>query len=90
MALEPVIVSLNPVCMAVNAPHPISARLLVEFLLSKEGQEVGRSVGKIPALPEVEPPYPRLTKGLKLFPVPLSVADRYGELVKEFREIFLK
>jgi hypothetical protein len=31
-----------------------------------------------------------LTKGLKLFPVPLSVADRYGEIVKEFREIFLK
>jgi iron(III) transport system substrate-binding protein len=90
VALEPVIVSLNPVGMAVNAPHPNSARLLVGFLLSKEGQEVGRSVGKIPALPEVEPPYPRLIKGLKLFPVPLSVADRYGEIVKEFREIFLK
>ena len=39
---------------------------------------------------KVEPPYPRLTKGLKLFPVPNSVADRYGEIVKEFREIFLK
>jgi ABC-type Fe3+ transport system substrate-binding protein len=90
VALEPVIVSLNPVGIAVNAPHPNAARLLVEFLLSKEGQEVGRSVGKIPALPEVEPPYPRLTKGLKLFPVPLSVADRYGEIVKEFRDIFLK
>jgi iron(III) transport system substrate-binding protein len=90
VALEPVIVSLNPVGMAVNAPHPNTAKLLVEFLLSKEGQEVGRSVGKIPTLPEVEPPYPRLTKGLKLFPVPLSVAERYGEIVKEFREIFLK
>ena len=90
VALEPVIVSLNPVGMAVNAPHPNSARLLVDFLLSKEGQELGKSVAKIPARTEVEPPYPRLTKGLKLFPVPLSVADRYGEIVKEFREIFLK
>jgi len=90
VALEPVIVSLNPVGMAVNAPHPNSAKLLVDFLLSKEGQEVGRSVAKIPARPEVEPSYPRLTKGLKLFPVPLSVADRYGEIVKEFRETFLK
>ena len=89
-ALEPVIVSLNPVGMAVNAPHPNSARLLVDFLLSKEGQEVGKNVGKIPARLEVEPPYPRLTKGLKLFPVPVSVADRYGETVKEFREVFLK
>jgi iron(III) transport system substrate-binding protein len=90
VALEPVIVSLNPVGMAVNAPHPNSASLLVDFLLSREGQEVGRSVAKIPPRLEVEPPYPRLTKGLKLFPVPLSVADRYGEIVKEFREIFLK
>ena len=90
VALEPVIVSLNPVGMAVNAPHPNSARLLVDFLLSKEGQELGKSVAKIPARTEVEPPYPRLTKGLKLFPVPLAVADRYGEIVKEFREIFLK
>jgi iron(III) transport system substrate-binding protein len=88
--LQPVIVSLNPVGMAVHAPHPNAARLLVDFLLSREGQEVGRSVGKIPARPEIEPPYPRLTKGLKLFPVPASVADRYGEIVKEFRELFLK
>ena len=90
VALEPVIVSLNPVGLAVNAPHPNAARLLLDFLLSKEGQEVGRSVAKIPARQEVEPPYPRLTKGLKLFPVPLAVADRYGEIVKEFRDIFLK
>jgi len=90
VALEPVIVSLNPVGLAINSPHPNAARLLLDFLLSREGQEVGRSVAKIPARQEVEPPYPRLTKGLKLFPVPLAVADRYGEIVKEFREIFLK
>ena len=90
VALEPVIVSLNPVGIAANAPHPASAKLMIDFLLSKEGQEVGRSVAKIPSRPEVEPSYPRLTKGLKLFPVPISVADRYGEIVKEFREIFLK
>ena len=90
VALEPVIVSLNPVGLAVNAPHPNAARLLLDYLLSKEGQEVGRSVAKLPARPEVEPPYPRLTKGLKLFPVPATVADRYGEIVKEFRELFLK
>jgi iron(III) transport system substrate-binding protein len=89
-ALEPVVVSLNPVGMAINAPHPNAARLLVDFLLSREGQELGKSVAKIPARTEVEAPYPRLTKGLKLFPVPVSVADRYGEIVKEFREVFLK
>lgn len=90
VALEPVIVSLNPLAMAVNAPHPVSAKLLIDFLLSKEGQEVGRTVAKLPARGDVEAPYPRLTKGLKLFPVPNAVAERYGEIVKEFRETFLK
>jgi iron(III) transport system substrate-binding protein len=90
VALEPVIVSLNPMGLAVNAPHPNAARLLLDFLHSKEGQEVGRSVAKLPARPDVEAPYPRLTKGIKLFPVPATVADRYGEIVKEFRELFLK
>lgn len=88
--MQPVIVSLNPVGMAVNAPHPASARLLIDFLLSNEGQEVGRTVGKLPARADVEAPYPRLNTGLKLFPVPLTVAERYGEIVKEFRELFLK
>jgi len=90
VALEPVIVSLNPLAMAVNAPHPASAKLLIDFLLSREGQDVGRAVGKLPTRADVEAPYPRLTKGLKLYPVPISVAERYGEIVKEFREIFLK
>jgi len=88
--LEPVIVSLYPVGLAVNAPHPNAARLLVDFLLSKEGQEIGRAVAKIPGRSDVEAPFPRLTKGLKLYPVPVSVAERYGDLVKEFRDIFLK
>ena len=90
LGLEPVIVGLYPVGMAINAPHPNSAKLLADFLLSKEGQEVGRTVAKIPGRNDVEPPFPRLTKGLKLFPVPTTVAERYGEIVKEFREIFLK
>jgi len=90
VAVEPVIVSLNPLGMAVNAPHPAAARLLIDFLLSKEGQDVGRSVAKLPARADVEAPYPRLTKGLKLYPVPNAVAERYGEIVKDFRETFLK
>jgi iron(III) transport system substrate-binding protein len=90
VAVEPVIVSLNPLGMAVNAPHPASARLLIDFLLSKEGQDVGRMVAKLPARADVGAPYPRLTKGLKLYPVPNSVAERYGDIVKDFRETFLK
>ena len=90
IGLEPVIVSLYPAGMAVNAPHPNAAKLLLDFFLSKEGQQIGKAVGKMPGRSDVEPPYPNLTKGLKLYPVPAAVADRYGEITKEFRELFLK
>ena len=46
VAVEPVIVSLNPLGMAVNAPHPASAKLLIDFLLSKEGQDIGKERGE--------------------------------------------
>jgi iron(III) transport system substrate-binding protein len=90
IGLEPVIVSLYPAGMAVNAPHPNAAKLFVDFLLSKEGQQVGKLAARMPGRSDVEPPYPVLTKGLKLYPVPSSVAERYGEITKEFRDLFLK
>jgi ABC-type Fe3+ transport system substrate-binding protein len=34
-----VIVGLEPVAIAKNAPHPIAARILVDWLLSKEMQQ---------------------------------------------------
>ncbi|HXF34924.1 MAG TPA: extracellular solute-binding protein [Candidatus Acidoferrales bacterium] len=36
---SPVIVGLEPVAIAKNAPHPIAARILVDWLLSKEMQQ---------------------------------------------------
>src|SRR5258707_11681180 len=79
VAVEPVIVSLNPLGMAVNAPDPASAKLLIDFLLSKEGQDVGRSVAKLPARAHVDAPYARLSQRLKLYPVPDAVAQRHRQ-----------
>jgi ABC-type Fe3+ transport system substrate-binding protein len=36
---SPVIVGLEPVAIAKNAPHPVAARILVDWLLSKEMQQ---------------------------------------------------
>ena len=65
--LEPVIVSLNPVGMAVNAPHPASASLLLDFLLSKEGQEVGRRWANFPPVPMSRRRIRGLLKGSSCF-----------------------
>jgi ABC-type Fe3+ transport system substrate-binding protein len=37
------------------APHPNAARLLVDFVVSREGQEIFRKAGYLPARPDVPP-----------------------------------
>ncbi len=52
--LEPVIQAVNPLGIVKDAPHPNAAKLLVEFILSKEGQEVLKQASYIPAHPDVD------------------------------------
>jgi iron(III) transport system substrate-binding protein len=47
--LDPVILSPTAVGISVKAPHPAAARLLVDYLLSKEGQQAIRNRNRIAA-----------------------------------------
>ncbi|MEQ1649007.1 MAG: substrate-binding domain-containing protein [Hyphomicrobiaceae bacterium] len=38
-----------------NAPHPNAAKLLIDFLMSEDGQAVLREAGYIPTHPKVAP-----------------------------------
>ena len=73
---------------APERPRPSAARLFVDFLLSKEAQTLMRERSRIPSRPDVPPDPPELTRGLKLIPTDLSLADQSNQLAKEFREIF--
>jgi iron(III) transport system substrate-binding protein len=44
-----------PIGIMAGAPHPNAARLFVDYVLSKEGQELFRDFGKVPARGDVEP-----------------------------------
>jgi iron(III) transport system substrate-binding protein len=88
VATEPIITTLMPIMVASHAPHPNAAKLFVDYVLSKEGQEIIRSVNRIPLRPEVPPDPPRLIKGLKfLKPNPSWTGMEYNEL---YREVFHK
>ncbi len=52
----PLLVSLNPVGLAKNAPHPNAARVLIDWLTSKEGQSyiAGRGFGQISSRTDVK------------------------------------
>ena len=45
--LPPVIAGANGLGIAKNAPHPYAALLLVDFVLSKEGQEILRGNDRV-------------------------------------------
>jgi iron(III) transport system substrate-binding protein len=80
-------------CIAVpeKAPHPNAARLFVDYVLSKEGQNLLRGLRRIPARPDVLPDPPSLTKGLNLYPArPEGMIESYQETVTRFDEIFNK
>ncbi len=88
LALEPVVVQVNPLQIAARAPHPNAARLFSDFALSKEGQEMMRSGLREPARADVEPQASASLKGYKRVVIsPESYGD-YKENVRLYQEIF--
>jgi len=88
--IEPVVTTLMPITLATHAPHPNAGKLFIDFVLSKKGQEIFRSVGRIPARTDTPPDPPRLLKGLKLFPGDPEFIEKAKEYRILYRDIFLK
>ncbi len=61
LPVEPAVEVPNPVGLIRNAPHPNAAKLLIEYVLSGEGQRVLRDANYLPANPTVPPRDPALT-----------------------------
>ena len=86
--LDPVITSPSQVAVSARAPHPNGARLLVDLLLSAEGQALIRDRGRLPARNDVARGQATIPgKEHYVNPRLARDADRYE---KEFREIFLR
>src|SRR5207244_7406821 len=77
-----------PVGIMAGAPHPNAARLFVDYTLSKEGQELFRDLGKIPARGDVTPRINIDRDKIRMIP-PEEEAKTvyYGKL---FDELFVK
>ncbi|MBI4527762.1 MAG: extracellular solute-binding protein [Deltaproteobacteria bacterium] len=90
VALDPVFS--NPVGMGMykSAKNPNAAKLYLDFMLSREvQQEVWvNEAWKGSARKDVIPKDPRW-KGVKVIPFDLNLAQKYEEIAKEFREVFL-
>jgi ABC-type Fe3+ transport system substrate-binding protein len=85
--LEPAIISVNTVMLGANASHPNAAKLLVDFTLSKEGQEKLWDFQRIPARSDVEPKPARLFRGYKRYVVHPEEYKSHDEVVKLYAQM---
>ncbi len=60
IAMEPATVTLSTLSVLAKAPHPNAAKLLMDFIISREGQEVFAKADYIPAHPAVPATVPTL------------------------------
>jgi ABC-type Fe3+ transport system substrate-binding protein len=88
VADEPVTTTQTVLALSSRAPNPNSARLYVDFILSREGQEIIRSFNRIPARADVPSEPPRLKKGLKFFPYYGRWAEEENKYTERFHATF--
>jgi ABC-type Fe3+ transport system substrate-binding protein len=81
---------LNPLGMTAGAKHPNAAKLLIDYLLSPEGQTVFRDNGYIPASPDVRPTDPALDPESGQFQSTLLTPQTIEDESESFSEIFDK
>jgi iron(III) transport system substrate-binding protein len=85
--LNPVFANIHPTGVAAKAPNPNAARLFLDFLLSRRGQEVIRGMNRIPDRIDVTLD-PRWTEGVKPAFAPTEVLENFERYGKLFHEIF--
>jgi ABC-type Fe3+ transport system substrate-binding protein len=88
IGLEPVITYTVAVSLPSQPPRPFAAKLFIEWLLSKEGQEVVNQYGRVPIRDDVESRYGKLLKQHKLLMTDVDLGQREVEVNETFRKLF--
>ena len=88
VALDPVYASVHPTGIAAKAPHPNAARLLMDFLLSKKGQEILRALKRIPDRIDTPPDPPRLIAGIRPAVTSPEIYDDFDRYIRLFDDTF--
>ena len=71
-----------------QAPHPAAARLFIDFLLSKEGQQMYQSAGRLVARSDLPQDESMKVRGAQIVPVDPAWAENFDEDSKLLKEIF--
>jgi ABC-type Fe3+ transport system substrate-binding protein len=71
-----------------QATHPNAAKLYMDFALSREGQRLMRTPGRLVARADLAAEQATLIKEVKMTPVNPALAEKLGEYAKQLRSIF--
>ena len=86
---DPIVTQPHVLAVSSHAPHPNTARLFLDYAVSKKGQLIIQEHGSMSSRPDIPPPAPQLDQSkLKLHYVDPALADDYSRYHKEYQEIF--
>ena len=86
---KPIVAEMGPVGIASRAPNPNAAKILVDFILSREGQQLLRDAGRIVPRRDVAPLTAAFDpRSLELFPLSGAVLRRRNDIAREFKARF--
>lgn len=88
IGLEPVITYTVAVSLPSQPNNPNAAKLFIEWLLSKEGQEVVNRYGRVPIRDDVESKYGKILKQHKLLMTDVDLGQKEVEINETFRKLF--
>ncbi len=87
-ALGPVPAIMVGAGLANQAAHPNAAKLFLEFVLSRDGQKLMQTPGRLVARGDLANEQAAMLKQLKIVPVHPELAEKLDEYAKQLRSIF--
>jgi iron(III) transport system substrate-binding protein len=88
LPLEPAVVRVIPMMLAAKARHPSGAKLLYDFLLSAEGQQIIKSYNRPTVRRDILPDPPRLIQGYRRVTMYPDLYRNLDETQKIYNEMF--
>jgi iron(III) transport system substrate-binding protein len=74
--------------LSAQAAHPNAAKLYTDFVLSREGQKLMKTPGRLVARADLGREQSDLMQKVKIVPVDPALAERLGDYAKQLRSIF--
>jgi iron(III) transport system substrate-binding protein len=85
--MEPVTGTLSVVSLLKDAPHPNAGKLLIDYMVSEEGQKLFVAADYLALNPNVKPREPELTPEGGHFKVNIFTPETLGEKLPEWKKI---